>query len=400
VISDLTSFIPATPDLVITAGRVIDPAKGLDVLADVSVRAGRITAVGRDLAVGVPRDRVIDGTGLIVTPGLIDVHTPVIPGLGAAGVAPDEAGVDHGVPVVVDAGTTGTATIGLARAWLDAARPRTRVLAFVDPCSIPVAAGDRLPEHLGIANDVRNLDLDGAAAALEADGDLVVGFAVRACIASDPGVSPFLAGAQRVAGDRPVMVRLGCFPGTPTLAPPALLAALRVGDIVADAFRDAAGVLDAAGRPVTAFVEAVARGVRLDAGHSAGGFHFGAVRRLLDAGYPPDTVSTGLAGPAPGRPVVSLPETMTQLWALGLSLEDVVAMATCNAARAIGRQHELGTLEPGRPAEISLLTVEDGPVALSDGVETITADRRLVPVGCVRAGEWVEATAAAPAVAA
>jgi dihydroorotase len=75
-------------------------------------------------------------------------------------------------------------------------------------------------------------------------------------------------------------------------------------------------------------------------------------------------------------------------------------MATCNAARAIGRQHELGTLEPGRPAEISLLTVEEGPVVLSDGVETMTADRRLVPVGCVRAGEWVEATAAAPAVAA
>jgi dihydroorotase len=91
---------------------------------------------------------------------------------------------------------------------------------------------------------------------------------------------------------------------------------------------------------------------------------------------------------------------MSKLWALGLPLADVIAMATCNAAASIGRSHEYGTLEAGRPAEITILDIEEGLVSLTDGHETITAERRLVPVGCVRGGEWVEATAARPAVAA
>jgi dihydroorotase len=396
VISDLSSFSPAVPDLVITAGRVIDPARGLDVTADVSVRAGRISALGPDLAVGVPRDRVIDGTGLIVTPGLIDLHTHVYPGLGDFCVPPDEAGVDRGVPVVVDAGTSGTATIGLARAWLDSARPRTKVLAFVDPCALYLATHDFLCHKLEIANDPRNLDLDAAARALDAHGDFIVGFKVRACTAGDPHVSPFLEGAQQVAGDRPVMVHLGRFPHTPTLDTTSLLGALRHGDIITHAFRGASGVLDAGtGRPTGAFVDAIARGVRLDVGHSATDFRFRDARRLIDAGYAPDTVSTDLNIFNIAHPVGSLPETMSKLWALGLSLEDVIAMATINAARAIGRHHELGTLEAGRPAEISLLTIEEGPATLTDGHETITAERRLVPVGCVRGGQWVEATAVA-----
>jgi dihydroorotase len=368
-------------------------------MADISIRAGRISAVGRDLAVGVPRDRVVDATGLIVTPGLIDVHAHVYPGLGDFCVSPDEAGVNRGVPVVVDAGTSGTATIGLARAWLEASRPRTKVLAFVDPCTLYLATHDFICHKLEIANDPRNLDLDAAAAVLDAHADFVVGFKVRACTAGDPHVSPFLEGAKAVAGDRPVMVHLGRFPHTPTVDTPSLLAALRGGDIITHAFRGSSGVLDG-GVPIRPFVEAVERGVRLDVGHSATDFRFRDARRLLDAGFRPDTISTDLNIFNIAHPVGSLPETMSKIWALGLPLADVIAMATCNAATSIGRRHEYGSLEAGRPAEISVLDVEEGPVALTDGHETITAERRLVPVGCVRGGEWVEAIAAQPAVAA
>ena len=56
----------------IRGGRVIDPVNGRDDVADVLIRDGRIEAVGRvDSADGL---RVVDASGQIVVPGLIDVH--------------------------------------------------------------------------------------------------------------------------------------------------------------------------------------------------------------------------------------------------------------------------------------------------------------------------------------
>jgi dihydroorotase len=75
-------------------------------------------------------------------------------------------------------------------------------------------------------------------------------------------------------------------------------------------------------------------------------------------------------------------------------LADVVAMTTSVPAAVIGRADELGTLAVGRSAEVSVLRVDAGDAALSDGFETLVAPQRLVPVGCLRAGTWIEADAA------
>src|SRR5581483_11647290 len=94
-------------------------------------------------------------------------------------------------------------------------------------------------------------------------------------------------------------------------------------------------------------------------------------------------------------PVVSLHETLSKIRALGVPLADVIAMATIEPARTLHVEHELGTLDVGRAAEVSVLRVvsPEGGARLTDGYETITAPERLVPVGCVRAGEWIAATA-------
>lgn len=79
---------------------------------------------------------------------------------------------------------------------------------------------------------------------------------------------------------------------------------------------------------------------------------------------------------------------MSKVLALGVDLYDVIAMATANPARIIGLSETLGALGVGRPAEISVLRVIEGDIALSDGHETLTTDKALTPVGCVRAGTW------------
>src|ERR1700723_2378633 len=57
--------------LVITGGRVVDPASGMDAVGDVAVVDGRIAAVGTGLG---SAERTIDATGLVVAPGFIDLH--------------------------------------------------------------------------------------------------------------------------------------------------------------------------------------------------------------------------------------------------------------------------------------------------------------------------------------
>ena len=378
-----------TTAVVLRGGRVIDPAIGMDAVADVVVEGDRIVAVTPD-AEAPPGAEVRDVTGCVVTPGLIDLHVHVFPGLGDFCLPPDLVGVQTGVTTIVDGGTSGVATFGLARRWIDDPDVRTRVLAFLDPNQIYFATKDFICHKLEIANDARNLDVESAQAAFAANADVVIGCKVRACSIDDPRHSPFLDAAQAVAGEHPVMVHLGRFPFTPTIPTTDLLNALRPGDVITHAFRGASGVL---GRDdvVPEFRDAVARGVRLDVGHSGTDFRFATARRLFDLGYLPDTISTDLNVFNVDHPVVSLPETMSKVWALGVPLMDVVGMATVNPARAIGWDHEIGALTPGYAADVTVMRIDDGPAELSDGYETLLAERRLTPVGCLRAGEWISA---------
>ncbi|MDQ1447190.1 MAG: dihydroorotase [Actinomycetota bacterium] len=379
-----------TGSVLLRGGRVIDPEAGRDQTADVLTRDGTITAIGANI--DAPADaEIVDATGLLVTPGLIDLHVHVYPGLGDFCLHPDRVGVESGVPTVIDAGTSGAATFGLARKWIDDPTVRTQVLALVDPCQIYFATKDFICHKLEIANDLRNLDVDLTAAIIEANSDVIVGMKVRACSVDDPHVSPFLEAAKQVAGPRPIMVHLGRFPFTPTIPTVDLLRALRPGDVITHAFRGASGMLDSDGKVTLELRDAVERGVRLDVGHSGTDFRFATARVLFEQGYLPTTISTDLNVFNVDHPVKSLAQTMTKIWALGVPLTDVVAMTTCNPARVIRREAELGTLAPGRVANISVLRVEHGDFEVSDGFETMEVAQRLAPVGCVRAGAWIAA---------
>ena len=144
-------------DIVLRGGRVIDPASGFDGIADVVVPGdGIVAAIGPELAAGHPDAEVVDCAGLLVTPGLIDLHVHVMAGLGDFCVEADQVGVGQGVPVVVDGGTSGVATFDISRrAIIDHPDTRTRVLAFIDPNQLYLATKDFICHKLLIANDVQ-----------------------------------------------------------------------------------------------------------------------------------------------------------------------------------------------------------------------------------------------------
>jgi dihydroorotase len=64
--------ITTTMNIEIKHGRVIDPANGIDAVQDIYIADGRIAAIGKAPA-GFRAEHVIDATGLIVTPGLVDL---------------------------------------------------------------------------------------------------------------------------------------------------------------------------------------------------------------------------------------------------------------------------------------------------------------------------------------
>ncbi len=71
--------------LLLTGGRVIDPAQGFDAVADVFIRDGKIVAVGAQAASQAPSSiKRLEVNGMVVCPGLIDLHVHLRePGQGA-----------------------------------------------------------------------------------------------------------------------------------------------------------------------------------------------------------------------------------------------------------------------------------------------------------------------------
>ncbi len=138
-------------DLLVHGGRVIDPGSGVDAMLDIAVSGDRIVAIGNRLNT-LEATRIIDATGKIVVPGLIDVHAHVYHHGIAVGLDPDLAGVRSGVTTLVDAGSAGSANYsGFHHHVIQSAR--TRVLT-----NIPIARTGLafIPE----ARDESDIDLD------------------------------------------------------------------------------------------------------------------------------------------------------------------------------------------------------------------------------------------------
>jgi predicted amidohydrolase len=115
----------------------------------------------------------------------------------------------------------------------------------------------------------------------------------------------------------------------------------------------------------------------------------------MGEGILPDIISSDLHGrlKQPGFGVVGdLPTTLTKFLPLSLSLEQIIADCTVNAARAVGWQDRIGSLEVGREADIAVLQIVDEPVTLRDsvGVEKVHK-QRIAARWTIRAGEVFQA---------
>ena len=361
--------------LTISRGKVIDVDSGEIAEQDLHVADGFVVD-----ALDAPAQKVIDARGAFVAPGFIDLHTHVFshPLFETSRLEADRIGVEQGVACVVDAGSSGAATIDAFPRFVHQTQA-TPTYAFVNIGSpgLPNVGG-------GHASRPDLCDLPGTVAALERH-DWLVGVKVLAS-ASHTGSFGLEAvklarKAAELAG-KPLMLHVG--------NPPPLiddvLDLLRPGDIVTHTYHGkVGGVLGYRDAVIPAFREAVQRGVVVDIGHGRSSFSFRVCEAALAQGMPVHTISSDLHRGNVDRHAVSLARTMTKLAMLGVPFIDVVRAVTRNPAEAIGLEHAgFGRIATGRPAFLTVFETVEGPFEVEDATgQTRIAPRRFETRGVV-----------------
>lgn len=369
-------------DLVIKGGEVLDPSRKLRGVRDVGIRNAVIAAVESDIPEKLAV-QTIDARGKLVTPGLIDLHAHVYPLGSAIGLPADELAPQTATTTFVSAGDAGANNFGALKHYI-IGQTRSRIYAFIHISSIGLA-GYPVPEML----DIDYANVDYAARTVAENQDVVLGIKVRETLAvvGNNGLEPLkraIAAAERSGTKARVMCHIGNAPGDLS----DLLNLLRPGDILTHAYSGQGNNTVRDGKVLPAALAAKKRGVIVDVGHGGGSFDYTVCEPALQQGFGPDVISSDIHAVSvntPGMPF--LPWVMSKFLNLGFALEQVVAMATINPARVIGRVKGLGTLQVGAPADVAVFDLIEQPVSFVDTRKnTRQGTRYLKTAHVVRAG--------------
>ncbi|HEX7995385.1 MAG TPA: hypothetical protein VF506_15795, partial [Streptosporangiaceae bacterium] len=296
---------PTAGGLDVIGGRVLDPGQQIDRAATISVDGPLISGIREPAHTQVAAREQIDATGMLVTPGLIDLHTHLYPGVSHYGVEPDAHCLGRGVTTAVDAGSAGAQTFpGLRRYVIE--RCSTQIFAFLN-----IAVEGMITNLVGELEDIRWASPEQAVARAREHSDLVMGIKVRLgyqMVGDDPEPALRLALQATDELGLPLMVHvIDMRPGLAWLLP-----RLRRGDVVTHCFHgNEGGILGEDGRVLPEAIAARERGVLFDIGHGIGSFAYRVARNAVAQGFAPDTISSDLHAHNAGGPVFDQATTLS-----------------------------------------------------------------------------------------
>jgi len=395
------AFLPAahaqTPqyDLLLKGGHVIDPANHIDEVMDVAVAGGKIAAVAKDIP-AASAGKVVDATGLYVTPGLIDIHVHITTGGAPLNwfdptarshiepyAIPANLPLTSGVTTIVDAGTAGAESfLKEKESVMDHAE--TRVLAFLNIVANGMSGG--------LEQSVDEMDVKRCADTINKYPDLIVGVKTAHYWTDkpwDPEHQPWVAVDRAIAcaaaTNRPVMYDF--WPRPDRTYADLILKKARPGDIHTHVFAQQFPIILPDGKLNPIMLEARQRGVFFDVGHGAGSFWFRNAVPAVKQGFLPDSISTDLH--IENYTILSYDNVLSKFASMGVPLADLIKRATVNPAHEIHRP-ELGTLSVGRDADIAVLQVDHGKFGFIDcGWARMDGDTNITARMTVRAGRIV-----------
>jgi dihydroorotase len=288
-----------------------------------------------------------------------------------------------GVTTMVDGGSRGADNVDQLIEIARSAPNRMRIL-------LNIARQGNNPGGRGeFLDGLEQADVEKARRAIAEHRDWIIGMKARLSrgVSADHDLA-VLSKAVEAAGPLPIMIHMG----DTASALPEILALLRPGDILTHMYAPTAnGILDAQGRVLAEVRQARLRGVLFDVGHGLNEhWNWETAESGLRQGFPPDTISSDLNVPGRTRQVFDLPNVLSKFLLLGMSLNEVIACATRNAARTFRELNAYGTLREGSAADITLLQLTNGSFEFDDNYAGKRAgSQKLVTRGVVVAGKPV-----------
>ncbi|MGY3858282.1 amidohydrolase/deacetylase family metallohydrolase [Aeromonas intestinalis] len=364
-------------DFIIRAGR-----QGNGELIDIAILDGKIAAMGSLPATAEARETLDLAGQTYVSAGWIDGHTHCYPASPIYHDEPDKVGVESGVTTVIDAGSTGADDVDAFQQL--AAGRKTRVHALLNISRIGLLRQNEL------ANPA-DIDPVLAKAAIRRHPSFIVGIKARmsGSVVGENGLQPLRIAKQiqRDNGDLPLMVHVGNTP--PDLDE--IVALLGEGDLLTHCFNGKPNrILTPTGELRQAVRDAMQRGLRLDIGHGGASFSFEVAEHAIRQGILPHTISSDIYCKNRIKgPVYSLAHVMSKFFVIGMSLEQVLACVTHQAADAL-RLPGKGRLEVGADADLTLFDLAKGQTLFTDTeAQSRSGDLQLLPLAVLVGGNLV-----------
>ncbi len=370
-------------DLLISNGRLIDPKNNINAKMDLAIKDGKVAKVASSIS-ALQAVKVIDAAGLIVTPGLIDIHTHVFVGSkpetfadGFLSVSPDDFTLKAGVTTVVDAGTSGWRNFPVFKEHV-IEKSKTRILAFLN------IAGNGMSGS-PTEQDVTDMDAFMTSLVVKKNPDIIVGVKIGHYEGSD--WTPFDRALDAATkSNTPLFVECHL----PQFSLEDQLKKLRAGDIITHSFEkieERMPVTDEQGNLRPFVKDAQKRGVLFDLGHGGAGFWFSVAIPAMKQGLAPNSFGSDLHRFSMNAGMKDMMNIMSKYMALGMSLEDVIERASWNAAKSIHR-NDLGNLSEGNVADIAVIRIREGQFGFIDaGGNVIQGTKKLECELTVRNGK-------------
>ena len=377
-------------DILLKGGHVIDPKNRTDRIMDVAVKDGKITRIAKSIDASEAR-RVINVSGMYVTPGIIDMHVHVYYGTkmdqglmnGPSSVQPDAFSFRAGVTTFVDVGSSGWRSFpDFKRQTIE--NSQTRVLAFLNIAAEGMRGGP-------FEQTTLDMNPRRTARCAKENSPVVVGIKLAHYSGHEWGPTDSAVMAGKLA-NLPVMIDFGS--ATPPLSIEELfMKHLRPGDIFTHpyaCFPDSREtVVDENGKVKPFVFAAQKRGIRFDLGHGGGSFTWKQAIPSVKQGFIADAISSDLHTGSMNSGMKDMANLMSKVLNLGLPLQDVILRSTWNPAMMINRP-DLGNLDIGSEADIAVFSMMKGDFGFLDiSGEKLKGTQKLVAELTIRAGKIV-----------